>query len=139
MNTQTYEHPKTTKGTLRKKLFILSMLVAGLFAANSAFSQVRVEAHVGIGAPPPPVVVYERDYPGYTYYTYPAWHGHYRDRFYYTHYRPYFEREHRAYFNGRRFDHDRFERENHWREGRGHDRGNHRGHDDRRDDHGHRH
>ena len=86
-----------------KKLFVLILIIAGSFAANSAYSQV----HVSVG-------LYERNYPGYTYYTYPAWHGHYRDGAYYRHYRPAFEREHRAYFNGRKFDHDRYERENHW-------------------------
>lgn len=66
-------------------------------------------------------VAYENDYPGYAYYSYPAWNGHYRDRFYYAHYRPYFEREHYAYFNRGRFDHERFEHE---RFDRGHyDRG----------------
>ena len=117
MNTKTYEHPKKTM-TLSKILVILSIIIAGSFATTSAYSQVHV--NVGIGTP----VIYERDYPGYTYYTYPAWHGHYRDRYYYAHYRPAFEREHRAYFAGRRFDHDRFERENHWHgRAQGHDRG----------------
>lgn len=104
------------------KLFVLSLIVAGSFAANSAHSQVRVDARIGIGAPAP--VIYENDYPGYTYYTYPAWRGHYQDRYYYQHYRPRFERDHRAYFQGRRFDHERYE----------HDRGP-RGHGD---NHGHR-
>ena len=112
--------------TNTKKFFILSLIIAGSFAITSANAQVRVEAHVGIGVPAP--VIYETDYPGYTYYTYPAWHGHYRDRYYYTHYRPYFERDHRAYFEGRRFDHERFERENHWHGGRGQGRGNQGGH-----------
>lgn len=56
-----------------------------------------------------PAVVYENEFPGYVYYNYPAWNGHYRDRFYYAHYRPYFERDHRGYFNRGRFDHARFE------------------------------
>jgi len=103
-----------------KKLFILLLVIAGSLAANSAYSQVHV--NVGIGTP----VVYEREYPGYTYYTYPAWRGHYRDHYYYAHYRPVFEREHRVYFHGRRFDHERYERERGPR-GRGgydhHDRG----------------
>jgi hypothetical protein len=85
-----------------KKLFILCLIVAGSFAVNSASAQVRVS------------VGFESTYPGYTYYTYPAWHGHYRDQAYYAHYQPRFERNHRAYFHGRTFDHDRFERENHW-------------------------
>jgi hypothetical protein len=87
-----------------KKLFILALIIAGSFVANSAYSQVHV--NVGIG--------FERDYPGYTYYTYPSWHGHYRDKYYYAHYHARFEREHRAYFKGRSFDHDRYERETHW-------------------------
>ena len=120
--------------TSTKKLFILSLIIAGSFAATSAKAQVHVEANIGIPAP----VIYETDYPGYAYYTYPAWHGHYRDRFYYAHYRPSFERDHRAYFNGRRFDHDRFERENHWRGGHGPARGNQGGHGNGRghSDHG---
>jgi hypothetical protein len=59
----------------------------------------------------PAPVEYETDFPGYAYYNYPAWEGHYRDRFYYAHYRPVFEREHRAYFDRGRFDRGRFERE----------------------------
>lgn len=87
-----------------KKLLILAMIVIGSLAANSAFSQVHV------------AVNFETSYPGSTYYEYPAWHGHLRDRVYYDHYHARFEREHRAYFRDRHFDHDRFERENHWRE-----------------------
>lgn len=60
---------------------------------------------------------YEAEYPGYVYYNYPVWQGHYRDRWYYAHYRPYFEREHYAYFNHGRFDRDRYE---HDFRGRGH-------------------
>ena len=63
-------------------------------------------------------VVYENEFPGYAYYTYPAWNGHYRDRIYYTHYRPYFERDNRGYFRGGRFDHARFEHERHAHRGR---------------------
>jgi len=85
-----------------KKLFALFIIVAGSCTLTSAYSQVRVDAQIGI---------YERDFPGYTYYSYPAWHGHYHDRYYYQHYRPVFEREHRGYFRGRRFDHARFERD----------------------------
>lgn len=73
-------------------------------------------------APAPAPVVCEADYPGYAYYDYPAWNGHFRDRFYYAHYRPYFERDHRAYFNGRAFDHARYEHE---RGGRGYAWGGH--------------
>jgi hypothetical protein len=58
--------------------------------------------------------VCETEYPGYVYYNYPAWNGHYRDRYYFAHYRPFFERDHRAYFAGNRFDHARW----------GHDHGN---------------
>jgi hypothetical protein len=61
--------------------------------------------------------ILESDFPGYAYYDYPAWNGHYRDRFYFEHYRPYFERDHRAYFYRGGFDHARF----------AHDRGFYRG------------
>ncbi|HXO74688.1 MAG TPA: hypothetical protein VN824_05640, partial [Puia sp.] len=123
-----------------KKLFILSALVAAAsLIATKSYSQVYVNAHVGFRVPgarvyvssgpayvapayvapaPAPVyqdgydaVTYENEFPGYAYYTYPAWNGHYRDRFYYAHYRPYFEREHYAYFNHGRFDRARFEHE----------------------------
>jgi len=87
---------------MKTKMFALAMIVAGSLAVQSASAQVRV--HVN----------FERDYPGYTYYQYPAWHGHYQDRAYYSHYHHRFEREHHVYFHGRSFDHDRFERENHW-------------------------
>ena len=98
-----------------KKLLILAMIIGGSLVANSAYSQIHIEAQFG------PT---ERDYPGYTYYTYPAWRGHYRDQVYYRHYRPVFYREHRQYFRGRRqFDHGRWDREH----------GNAR-RDDRRDD-----
>ncbi|HMH20204.1 MAG TPA: hypothetical protein VK563_00440 [Puia sp.] len=68
-------------------------------------------------------VVYETAFPGYAYYNYPAWNGHYRDRFYFAHYRPFFEREHSNYFRNGRFEHQRFEHEhlNHERGGRGRD------------------
>ena len=99
-----------------KSLFTLLLIVAGSLAVGSAHSQVRVNAHIGIGTPAP-AVVYENDYPGYTYYTYPAWRGHYQDRYYYSHYHRSFEREHRQYINGRRFDHERYE---HDRDARGH-------------------
>jgi hypothetical protein len=125
-----------------KKLLILSAVVAASLIATKSYSQVFVNAHVGFRIPGPRVyvssgpayvapapvyqegcdpVVYETEFPGYAYYDYPAWNGHYRDRFYYAHYRPYFEREHYAYFNRGRFDHERFEHE---RFDRGHyDRG----------------
>jgi hypothetical protein len=101
MNTKNHENPEKTM-TLKKMFVILSLILAGSLAANSAYSQVRVGVN------------FESSYPGYTYYTYPAWHGHYRDRSYYAHYHARFEREHKGYLTGRRFDHDRFERENHW-------------------------
>ena len=83
-----------------KKLLFLTMIIAGSFvAASSASAQVHVSVN------------FEQTYPGYTYYTYPKWHGHYRDQVYYDHYHARFEREHRAYFHGRNFDHDRWDRE----------------------------
>jgi hypothetical protein len=141
------------KSTDMKKLFILSTVIAASLVATTAYSQVYVNAHVGLRLPgvrvyaaPAPVVyqapapvyqdgydqapgmVYDNEFPGYAYYDYPVWNGHYRDRSYYAHYRPYFERDHRAYFNGGRFDHARFDRD-HGRGGRDHSRGgnDHRG------------
>jgi hypothetical protein len=87
-----------------KKLLIVMMVIAGSLVATSAKSQVHVSVN------------FERDYPGYTYYTYPAWQGHYRDRVYYEHYHRSFERRNRPYLRGRQFDHDRFEREKHWKD-----------------------
>jgi hypothetical protein len=137
-----------------KKLLILSAVIASSLIATKGYSQVFVNAHVGFRIPGPRVyvapapVVYapapvydggyyagpaicEADFPGYAYYDYPAWNGHYRDHFYFEHYRPFFERDHRAYFYGRRFDHERFEHERggwgHDRGGWDHDRGGHRG------------
>ena len=113
-----------------KKLFIIAALViAGSLVANSAYSQVRVEAQFGI---------FERDFPGYTYYTYPSWRGHYRDRVYYDHYRNRFHRDHRRYFRGREFDHQSWNNRNdrdrgrNWDRGRGHGRDNDRDRHDRR-------
>jgi len=60
-------------------------------------------------------VVYEGEFPGYAYYDYPAWNGHYRDYYYYAHYRPFFERKYTGYFNGGRFDRGRFQRDNYSR------------------------
>jgi hypothetical protein len=85
-----------------KKLLILTMIIAGSLVASSAYSQVRVEARIG----------FERDFPGYTYYTYPAWRGHYQDRAYYNHYRGRFHREHKRYFHGRDFDHTGWDHRN---------------------------
>jgi hypothetical protein len=128
-----------------KKLFIFTAVIAASLVATKSNAQVFVSAHVGFRVPVPRVVVAapapvvygaayapapvyadgyyaapavcEADFPGYAYYEYPAWNGHYRDRFYFEHYRPYFERDHRAYFDRGHFDHDRFV----------HDRGFHRG------------
>jgi hypothetical protein len=154
------------KSTDMKKLFILSTIVAASLAATTAYSQVYVNAHVGLRLPgvriyaaPAPVVyqapapvyqdeyapapvyqdgydqapgmVYDNEFPGYAYYDYPVWNGHYRDRSYYAHYRPYFERDHRAYFNGGRFDHARFDRD-HSGGSRDHNRGGGRDHRGRR-------
>lgn len=89
---------------MKQKLFLLAMIVAASLMVHTASAQV----HVAVG-------INETTYPGYTYYRYPAWHGHYRDRVYYEHYHARFYREHRAYFVDRgHFDHDRFERETHW-------------------------
>jgi hypothetical protein len=77
----------------------------------------------------PTTVVYENEFPGYAYYNYPAWNGHYRDHFYYAHYRPYFEREHFNYFRNGHFDHQCFNHE-HFNQ-RGGERGG-RGRDHRR-------
>ncbi len=82
-----------------KKLLFLTMIIAGSFVATSASAQVHVQIN------------FEHDYPGYAYYTYPKWHGHYQDKVYYEHYHARFEREHKSYFHGRNFDHDRFDRE----------------------------
>lgn len=79
------------------------MIITGSLAINSASAQVHV--HVGIN---------EQAYPGYTYYTYPAWHGHDHDRVYYEHYHARFYREHRHYFRDHdHFDRDRWDREHH--------------------------
>ena len=67
----------------------------------------------------------ETEYPGYAYYNYPAWSGHYRDRVYFAHYRPWFERDHRSYFyGGGRFNHSRWEHDRGYyaRPGSGHRR-----------------
>jgi hypothetical protein len=96
-----------------KKLFILAAVIATSFIATTGYSQVYVNAHVGVRfpapvmyggvyAPAPAPVAYENEFPGYAYYGYPAWNGHFRDRVYYEHYRPVFMRDHRF---DRRFDH----------------------------------
>jgi hypothetical protein len=90
---------------MKKKLFVLALIVAASLAVHTASAQV----HVAVG-------INETAYPGYTYYSYPAWHGHLRDQAYYDHYHDRFYREHRSYFVGGRgrFDHDRYEKETHW-------------------------
>jgi len=80
-----------------KKLLVLTMIVAGSFIATSASAQVHVNVN------------FERDYPGYTYYSYPKWHGHYHDKVYYEHYHARFEREHKTYFRGHDFDRNRWD------------------------------
>lgn len=60
------------------------------------------------GYPSSDGVVYEDEFPGYAYYDFPAWNGHYRDYWYYNHYRPFFEQRYAGYFNGGRFDRARF-------------------------------
>jgi hypothetical protein len=82
-----------------KKLFILMMVVGASFAVNSAYSQVQVSVN------------FEKDYPGASYYTYPKWNGHYKDKAYYAHYHARFEKENHAYFHGKTFDHDHFDRD----------------------------
>lgn len=119
-----------------KRLFVLSTIIAASLIATTGYSQVYVNAHVGIGLPrihglpiPVPVpVVYQsapvcqetyapapvayEAYPDAAYYTYPAWNGHYRDRVYYEHYRPYYEKSHRvvAYNDHRGYDHREYDR-----------------------------
>ena len=61
------------------------------------------------GYPSSDGVVYEDEFPGYAYYDYPAWNGHFRDRVYFEHYRPFFYRDHAAYFNHGAFDHAHWE------------------------------
>lgn len=114
------------------KLILSMALATGLIATTTTSkAQVYVSAHIGFGVPvhrvycapppPPPVVyeeapapvVYQETYPDAVYYNYPAWQGHYRDRCYYEHYRPIYERERRCH-------------ERDWDED--HDRGCHRGH-----------
>jgi hypothetical protein len=134
-----------------KKLLVLSTVIAASLIATTGYSQVYVNAHVGLRIPgvhiyaataPAPVVyqtapvnqdpayqdeytpapvyqegyapatvVYENEFPGYAYYNYPVWNGHFRDRVYYEHYRPYFQRENAGYFNHGSFERDRFEHE----------------------------
>jgi len=138
----------------KKILLATALIFTGSMIATTSQAQVYVNAHVGFGIPAPRVYIappvvyqdeyavapysYEDEYPGCAYYEYPAWNGHYRDRFYFAHYRPYFEREHREYFNRGRFDRERFEHER-FNHGRGDNRGNEgrrNGGYDGRNDHG---
>ena len=99
-----------------KKLFILTAIIATSFIATKGYSQVFVGAHIGFRVPAPVYAggyyaapnVIEADFPGYAYYDYPAWYGHYHDRVYFEHYRPFFNRDHAAYFNHGGFDHARW-------------------------------
>ena len=127
-----------------KKLLIFSAVIAASLVATKSYSQVYVGARIGFRVPAPrvyvdapapvvydnyqpapaydggyyaPPAVCENEYPGYAYYDYPAWSGHYRDRVYFEHYRPWFYRDHSAYFYHGGFDHARWE----------HDRGYHNG------------
>ena len=94
-----------------KKVFILTAIIAASLITTKGYSQVYVGArfgHVGFVHPvyaPAPAVIDYNDFPGYAYYSYPAWYGHFRDRVYYEHYRPIFMRSHPYYrggFRGRR-------------------------------------
>ena len=117
-----------------KKVFTIVAIIAATLIGTKGYSQVYVSAHVGFGHPrlglpvvapapviipaPAPVVVETApapvvvdpvvcaDFPGYAYYDYPAWNGHFRDRVYFEHYRPFFLRSHpvyRAAYRGRRW------------------------------------
>ncbi|MHA4808277.1 hypothetical protein ACX0G9_09215 [Flavitalea flava] len=127
----------------RRNLLIASMILSGTLLASASHAQVYVSAHIGFGfpaprvyyAPPPPPVVYEQryapapvvyqeSYPMAEYYTYPAWQGHYRDRCYYEHYRPNFERDRR--YHGNRWERERHEDNRDRNQNEHHDRG--RGH-----------
>jgi hypothetical protein len=113
-----------------KKLFILTAIIAASLITTKGYSQVIIGARVGFGhvrvgfpviapapvfvapapvvvAAPAPVVIDPvicADFPGYAYYNYPAWNGHFRDRVYFEHYRPFFVHAHpafRAAYRGR--------------------------------------
>lgn len=115
-----------------KKVLVLTAIIASSFIATKSYSQAYVGARVGFGhagfahpgfaragvgfpvyhrpylrgpvAPAPAAIAYN-EFPGYAYYNYPAWYGHFRDRVYYEHYRPIFQRSHAYYrggFRGRR-------------------------------------
>lgn len=130
-----------------KRLFVLTTIIAASLIATSAYSQVYVNAHVRLPFPPvphiglpipvPAPVVYQSapvcqdgyaapapvayDYPEAAYYTYPAWNGHYRDRVYFDHYRPYYERSHRVVYERRGYDHRDYDHRDY--DHRGYDRG----------------
>src|ERR1700689_3487886 len=97
-----------------KTFFTLTAIVAASLVATSSKAQVYpvpAPVYQDEYAPGPAVVVganFDYEFPGYAYYNYPAWNGHYRDYYYYAHYRPFFERTYAGYFNGRRFDGARF-------------------------------
>ena len=108
-----------------KKVFTLIAIIAATLIGTKGYSQVYVSAHIGFGRPriglpvvapapvivpapaavvcettPAPVVVDPvicADFPGYAYYDYPAWNGHFRDRVYFEHYRPFFLQTHPDY------------------------------------------
>ena len=82
-----------------KQLIVIAIVIASCLAVNTARAQVQIDLNL------------ERSYPGYTYYNYPAWHGHMNDRVYYSHYHRSFERNHRDYMRGGQFDRDRFEKD----------------------------
>jgi hypothetical protein len=99
-----------------KALLITAMIIGGTLAASTGYSQVYVNAHLGFRLPAPvaynqeyaPAPALVDDYPIEAYYGYPAWQGHYRDRFYFDHYRPFVarDRRYRDYF-GRGRDYGR--------------------------------
>lgn len=139
MKTQFHEHQKKSFTAVSKKVLMFSAVIAASLIATKSYSQVFVGAHIGFRVPAPrvyvgatiPAPVYaapapaydggyyaapevcETDYPGYAYYDYPAWCGHYRDRVYFEHYRPFFYRDHAAYFYHSGFNHA------HWEHDRG--------------------
>jgi len=122
----------------KKLFILTAAVIASSLIASKGYSQVFVGAHIGVRIPvphvyvgatytaPAPVVyapapapvytggyyaapaVCEAEFPGYAYYDYPAWGGHYRDRVYFEHYRPFFNRDHAAYFYHGGFDHTRW-------------------------------
>jgi hypothetical protein len=116
-----------------KALLMTTMIVAGSLMASKADSQIYIRGHIGIGIPAPRVyyapapapVAYQDEYgPEYApapavdeypvetyvnfYPNFPAWGGHYRDRVYFDHYRPSFDRYRRGHvreFNRFRAEH----------------------------------